>query len=154
MALTVDWLNKIVDSDSSITDLPAFKDEVRGLEDDAVGMLNAPIITYKKVDLGGGAFFHAVDLINGYTLRFNTPGNYVIVGNLNATIVPVAGVFVYQTKASAFATTSSGGTGPSASDIADAVAAKSTVGASPGTLAGDIKAAKNNAANAFAVAAS
>lgn len=121
MATTVDWAARIVESTTSIMDLVAFKDTLRDLEDDAVGMLYPSIITYKKVDLGGGAFFHAVEFVNGYQLKFPNAGNYEIQGNLGATIVPVAGVYVERKTSAAFATTSSGGSGPTSADIAAAV---------------------------------
>lgn len=123
MTITIDWANKLVLSDASITDIVVFKETIREFEDDAEGLLHDPIIAYKKVDLGGGAFFHDVPFVNGYQLKFPTPGNYTVVGNIGAAIVPVAGVFVDRTKAAAFATTSSGGSGPSAGDIAAAVLA-------------------------------
>lgn len=118
--ITIDWPNKIINSTSSILDLPAFKDEIRDLEDDATGVLFPAVITYKRIDLGGGAFFHAVDLINGYQLRFPNPGNYEIIGNLNGEIVPVAGVFVERKTSAAFTTSSGGGGGSSVSDIYNA----------------------------------
>lgn len=122
MAITVDWTNKLVLSTASITDIVAFKDAVRDLEDGEAGMLYPAIITYKKVDLGGGAFFHAVDAINGYQLKFTDAGSYSIIGNIGMPIVPVAGVFVVQTKAAAFATVAgSGGVAPTAQENADAV---------------------------------
>lgn len=123
--ISVDWVNKIVESTASITDLPAFKDTIRDLEDDAVGVLYQPIISYKKVNLGGGAFFHAVDFINGYQLKFPNPGNYSIIGNLGAVIVPVAGVYVERQSAAAFATTASGGSGPTAQSIREEMDANS-----------------------------
>lgn len=123
MTITIDWANKLVLSDASITDIVVFKETIREFEDDAEGLLHDPIIAYKRVDLGGGAYFHDVPFINGYQLKFPTPGNYTVVGNIGATIVPVAGVFVDRTKAAAFATTSSGGSGPSAADIAAAILA-------------------------------
>jgi hypothetical protein len=86
-------------------------------------MLYPTVHAYKKVDLGGGAYFHDVPFINGWQLKFPTPGNYTVIGNIGATIVPVAGVFVDRTKAAAFATTSSGGSGPSAAEIAAAILA-------------------------------
>jgi hypothetical protein len=127
MAITIDWAGKLVLSTASITDIVAFKDTIRDLEDDAIGMLYDPIISYKRLDLGGGAYFHGVDLINGYQLKFPNPGNYTVIGNIGATIVPVAGVFVDRTKAAAFATTSSGGSGPSAADIAAAILAAAQI---------------------------
>lgn len=129
MTLSVDWANKIVLSTASITDLPAFKAAIRDLEDDAEGMLYPAVISYKRVDLGSGAYFHAVDLINGYTLKFPNAGNYTINGNLGGTIVPVSGVYVERKTSAAFATTSQGGTGPSAGDIAAAVWSKALEGA-------------------------
>jgi hypothetical protein len=123
MTITIDWQNKLVLSDASITDIVVFKETIREFEDDAVGMLNPQIIAYKRVDLGGGAYFHDVPFINGWQLKFPTPGNYTVVGNIGATIVPVAGVFVDRTKSAAFSTTSSGGSGPSSADIAAATVA-------------------------------
>jgi len=94
MAITVNWSTKIVDSTASITDLVAFKETLRAEEDGATGILYDGIIAYAKLDLGGGAYFHAVDFINGYQLRFPNVGAYTITGNLGATIVPVANVYV------------------------------------------------------------
>ena len=121
MSITIDWQNKLVLADASITDVVVFKETIREFEDDADGLLHDPVIAYKRVDLGGGAYFHDVPFINGYQLKFPNPGNYNVIGNIGATIVPVAGVFVDRTKAAAFSTTSSGGTGPSAADIAAAI---------------------------------
>jgi hypothetical protein len=57
-------------------------------------------------------------------LRFPVAGNYTVIGNIGATIVPVAGVFVDRTKAAAFSTIAGGSSGgASASDIAVAVRA-------------------------------
>lgn len=111
MAISMDWGNRIVLSDASITDIVAFREDVRLLESSAIGQLYPPIITYKKVDSGGGAFQHFVDLINSYQLRFPVAGNYEILGNINGDIVPEAGVFVDRTKATSFLSGSGGGTG-------------------------------------------
>ncbi len=122
MAITIDWSNKLVLSTASITDIIAFKDTIRDFEDDDVGMLYPPVITFKQLSLGGGAFFYGVDFINGYQLKFPDPGNYNVIGNIGATIVPVAGVYVDRTKAAAFAAVSGeGGSSVSAVEIADAV---------------------------------
>ena len=112
MALSVDWANKIVDSSTSIVDIVAARGELRTLESSVAGMLYPVIITYKEIDLGGGSRFVAIDFINGYRLRFPAAGNYTIVGNLNAVILPVAGVYVERKTSAAFATISgSGGAG-------------------------------------------
>lgn len=113
MAISIDWGNKLVLSDASITDIIAFKNTIRELEDDDTGMLYPPIITFKQLDLGGGAFQYGVDLINGYQLKFPNAGNYTVIGNINAYIVPVAGVFVDRTKSAAFATVAGAGGGSS-----------------------------------------
>lgn len=120
MSLTVNWASKIIDSSASILDLPTFHANLRDLEDDVTGAIHQVTHTWKALDLGG-AFFYGLDLINGYTLRFPTPGNYSIVGNLGATIVPVAGVYVERKTSAAFATTAVGSGGASAADIAAAV---------------------------------
>lgn len=125
MALTADYANKLILSDSSITDIVAFHEALRGIEESETGMLYPPVHAYKKVDLGGGAFFHDVPFANGWQLKFPTAGNYTIIGNIGATLVPVAGVFVDRTKSAAFATVAgTGSTGPSAADIASAVLAQ------------------------------
>jgi hypothetical protein len=108
MSLTVDWPNRVVISDASITDLPAFKDALRLLEEGAQGVLYPAILTYKRVDLGGGAFFHAVDFINGYALRFLGAGPFSVVGNLNCPIQNT-GVQVERKTSAAFSTTSGAG---------------------------------------------
>jgi hypothetical protein len=110
MAITMDWDNRVVISTSSITDLPAFKDTIRSLEEGETGVLYPPVITYKRLDLGGGGYFHAVDFVNGYELRFEGTGPFVITGNLNCPIVDT-GVQVERTTSAAFATTSTEGGG-------------------------------------------
>jgi hypothetical protein len=128
MALTPDFPNKLILSDASITDIVTFHEALRDIEDSDEGMLNPPIHAYKRVDLGGGAYFHDVPFINGWQLKFPVAGNYTIIGNIGANVVPVAGVFVDRTKSAAFSTTSSGGSGPTASSIADAVWTKALEG--------------------------
>mgnify|MGYP000909049929 CR=1 FL=1 len=120
MTISVDWTNKLVMSTASILDLPAFKDSIRDLEDDAIGMQYPGVISYKRVDIGGGAYFHAVDLINGYQLKFTGSGPFRVVGNLSGTIVDT-GVQIERETSAAFSTTAVGGSGPSAGQIADEV---------------------------------
>lgn len=123
MAITADFANKLILSDSSITDVVAFHEALRDIEVSEAGMLYPAVHAYKRVDLGGGAYFHDVPFINGWQLKFPTPGNYSVVGNIGATVVPVAGVFVDRTKAAAFATVAGtgGSTGPTAAEIAEQV---------------------------------
>ncbi len=121
MALTFLPGSLVVESDSSILDLPAFHAALRDWEDDATGMLYPPIHTWKALDLGAGASFYQADFVNGWRLRFPAPGSYSIAGNLNATILPVAGVYVERKTSAAFVTTAVGGGGPSADAIAAAV---------------------------------
>ena len=130
MALTVNWASRIIDSTGSITDLPAFHAELRDLEDDATGAIYPVTHSWKALDLGG-AFFYGLELLNGYQLRFPVPGNYTITGNLGGTVVPVAGVYVERKTSAAYTTTSIGGTGPTAAEIAEAVLA----GLNPATVA-------------------
>lgn len=124
MALTFDYANLVIESDSSITDLPAFHAALRDAEDSTVGMLYPVTHTWKALDLGGGAFFYQADLINGWRLKFPAAGNYEIRGNLNGAIIPVAGVYVERKTSAAYITTSLGASGPTAADVADAVWAK------------------------------
>ncbi len=123
MALTFDPAAKVIDSSESILDLPAFHAALRDWEDGEVGAIHPVTHTWKALALGGGAFMYGLDLINGWQLRFPAPGNYAIQGNLNATILPVAGVYVERKTAAAYATTTVGGSGPSAADIASQVRA-------------------------------
>lgn len=123
MSLSVNWSTKVIDSSASVTDLPTFHAALRDLEDDATGAIYPVTHTWKALDLGGGSWFYGLELINGYTLRFPTPGNYTITGNLGGTIMPVAGVYVERKTSAAFATTAVGGSGPTAGDIATAVIA-------------------------------
>ena len=66
---------------------------------------------------------YQMDLNPYYSLKFPNAGNYVIKGNLNGTIVPVAGVYVERQTSLAYATTAVGGSGPTAAEIAAAVLA-------------------------------
>ena len=123
MALTFNTAALVIESSASLTDLPAFHAELRDWEDSVEGMLWPVTHTWKALDLGGGAFFYQLDLINGYQLKFPTAGNYTITGNLNGAIVPVAGVYVERKTSAAFVTTAVGGSGPTAADIAAAILA-------------------------------
>ena len=123
MALTFNPATKVIDSSESILDLPAFHAALRDWEDGEVGAIHPVTHTWKALALGGGAFMYGLDFINGWQLRFPTPGNYTVQGNLNATILPVAGVFVERKTSAAYATTTVGGSGPSAIDIATQVRA-------------------------------
>ena len=124
MALSFDTTNLIIESTASILDLPAFHAACRDWEDGEDGVIWPVTHSWKVLDLGGGAYFYGLDLINGWTLKFPTAGNYTIQGNLGGTIVPVAGVYVERKTSAAYATTAIGGSGPSAADIATAVWSK------------------------------
>lgn len=124
MALTFDWSAKVVESSSSITDLPAFHAECRTAEATSTGMLYPSTHKWKALDLGGGAFFYQADLINGWTLKFPSPGNYTVSGNLKGVITPVVGVYVERQTSAAYITTAIGGSGPTAAQIAAAVRAE------------------------------
>ena len=118
--IAIDWPNKIIESDSSILDLPAFHATLRDLEDDAAGAIHPVTHAWKALDLGGGAFFYQADLINGYVLEFVGVGPFQISGNLKGPIVDT-GVQVERTTSAAFSTTAVGGSGPTAESIAAAV---------------------------------
>lgn len=119
--ITIDWQNKIVESTASILDLPVFHAALRDLEDSPEGVIHPVTHTWKALDLGG-AYFYQADLANGYTLKFVGAGPFVISGNLNATINDT-GVQVERKTSAAYATSSVGGSGPSAESIAAAVLA-------------------------------
>lgn len=120
--ISIDWPNKVIESDSSILDLPAFHATLRDLEDDAAGAIHPVTHRWKALDLGGGAFFYQADLINGYALKFIGTGPFQISGNLKGSIIDT-GVQVERTTSAAFSTTAVGGSGPSAESIAAAVLA-------------------------------
>ena len=120
MALTVNWVTKVVFSDVSITDLPAHHLSLRDLEASTTGVLYDPICDWQSLNLGSGATLPQVDYINGYVLEFVGTGPFIISGNLNATINDT-GVQVERKTSAAYATTAVGGTGPSAESIAAAV---------------------------------
>ena len=120
--IAIDWPNKIIESDASILDLPAFHATLRDLEDDAAGAIHPVTHRWKALDLGGGAFFYQADLINGYALKFIGTGPFQISGNLKGSIIDT-GVQVERTTSAAFSTTAVGGSGPSAESIAAAVLA-------------------------------
>ena len=111
--ISIDWPNKIIESDSSILDLPAFHATLRGFEDDAAGAIWPVTHTWKALDLGGGAFFYQADLVHGYKLKFIGTGPFQINGNLKGPIVDT-GVQVERMTSAAFSTTAVGGSGPSA----------------------------------------
>ena len=123
MALSFNTATYTIESTASITDLPAFHAELRDWEDSEQGAIHPVTHSWKALDLGSGGFFYQADLLPPWVLKFPNAGNYTINGNLNATIVPVAGVYVERKTSSAYATTAVGGSGPSAADIAAAVLA-------------------------------
>ena len=123
MALSFNTATYTIESTASITDLPAFHAALRDWEDSEQGAIHPVTHSWKALDLGGGGFFYQADLLSPWVLKFPNAGNYTINGNLNATIVPVAGVYVERKTSAAYITTAVGGSGPSAADIAAAVLA-------------------------------
>ena len=119
--LTFDHEAFVIESTASINDLPVFHAQLRDWEDSEVGAVHPVTHRWKALDLGG-AFFYQLDLINGWRLKFAGAGPFVVNGNLNGTIVPT-GAHIERTTSAAFVTTSQGGSGPSAADIAAAVLA-------------------------------
>ena len=127
MSLTFNTATYTIESTASITDLPAFHAALRDWEDSEQGAIHPVTHTWKALDLGGGGFFYQADLLSPWVLKFPNAGNYTINGNLNATIVPVAGVYVERKTSAAYITTAVGGSGPSAADIAAAVLAMAQI---------------------------
>ena len=123
MTISVNTANRVIESTASITDLPAFHAALRDWEDSEQGAIHPVTHTWKALDLGGGGYFYQADLLSPWVLKFPNAGNYTISGNLNATVVPVAGVYVERKTSAAYITTAVGGSGPSASDIAAALLA-------------------------------
>lgn len=121
MALTFLPGSLVIESDNSILDLPVFHLALRDWEDSTEAAIYPVTHTWKVLDLGGGASFYGLQLINGWQLRFPTPGNYQINGNLGGTILPVPGVYVERKTSAAYSTTAIGGSGPTAAEIAAAV---------------------------------
>ena len=123
MALTFNTATYTIESTASINDLPAFHAALRDWEDSEAGAIHPVTHSWKALDLGSGGFFYQADLLSPWVLKFPNAGNYTISGNLNATITPVAGVYVERKTSAAYITTSVGGSGPSAESIAAAVLA-------------------------------
>ena len=123
MALSFNTATYTIESTASITDLPAFHAALRDWEDSEQGAIHPVTHSWKALDLGGGGFFYQADLLSPWVLKFPNAGNYTISGNLNATVVPVAGVYVERKTSAAYITTAVGGSGPSAADIAAAILA-------------------------------
>ena len=121
--ITIDPQNFTINSDASILDLPALHQELRDWEDSEQGAIHQVTHSWKALDQGGGGYFYQADLLSPWVLKFPNAGNYTISGNLNATVVPVAGVYVERKTSAAYITTSVGGSGPSAESIAAAVLA-------------------------------
>lgn len=124
MALTFLPGELVIESDASITDLPAFHAALRDWEDSAEAAIHPVTHTYKVIDLGGGAFFPAVALINGWRLRFPVAGSYIITGNLKGDVLLGAGVALERQTSAAYATTSigSGGLPPDQVALLEAIA--------------------------------
>ena len=127
MALSFNTATYTIESTASITDLPAFHAELRDWEDSEQGAIHPVTHSWKALDLGGGGYFYQADLLSPWVLKFPNAGNYTISGNLNATIVPVAGVYIERKTSAAYITTAVGGSGPSAADIAAAVLAMAQI---------------------------
>lgn len=123
MSLTFNTATYTIESTASITDLPAFHAALRDWEDSEQGAIHPVTHSWKALDLGGGGYFYQADLLSPWVLKFPNAGSYTISGNLNATVVPVAGVYVERKTSAAYITTAVGGSGPSASDIAAALLA-------------------------------
>ncbi len=123
MSISFDIATLTVEVTTSITDLPAFHAELRDWEDSEVGAIYPVTHRWRALDLGG-AFLYQCDFINGWKLKFPNPGSYTIIGNLNATITPVAGAYVERKTSAAYTTTAIGGSGPTAAEIAAAVRAE------------------------------
>jgi hypothetical protein len=103
MALTVDYTNRIIESDASILDSVAFHQSLRDIEVSVTGILYPAIHTYKEIALGGGTVFPAVAFINGWTLQF-IAGNFTVTGgNYDVVINPVANCYVMVIQSAAYA---------------------------------------------------
>lgn len=127
MALTFNTATYTIESTTSINDLPAFHASCRDWEDSEQGAIHPVTHSWKALDLGGGGFFYQADVLSPWVLKFPNAGNYTINGNLNATITPVAGVYVERKTSAAYVTTAIGSSGPSASDIAAAILAAAQI---------------------------
>ena len=121
MALTFLPDGLVIESDASITDVVSFHLALREWEDSEEAAVFPVTHIWKALDLGGGASFNQVDLVNGWRLRFAPAGSYVVTGNLNGAILPVPGVYVERRTSAAYVTTAVGATGPTAAELAAAV---------------------------------
>lgn len=146
MALTPDFINRVIHSDASITDAVAFHQALRDIESSDEGVLYPVIHTYKEISLDGGSVFPAIAFINGWTLEFAEGVYEVRGGNYKATINPVPNCYVKVTQAAAYAVSSAlgGSGGMTLEDIALAVQAGLTAqGYTPARATGIEEAAIN-----------
>lgn len=121
MAITINTTDYLIESNADILDLSVFHSTLRDWEDSPEGMIYPITHKWKALNLGSGAFFYQADIQVPWKLKFTSPGNYRIDGNLNAEIIQDNGVYVERKTSAAYVTTSIGGSGPSAEDIANAV---------------------------------
>lgn len=123
MAITINTAEYLIESDASILDLLVFHNTLRDWEDSTEGVLYPITHKWKALNLGNGAFFYQADFQSPWRLKFTAPGTYQINGNLKCEIINDLGVYVERTTSAAYITTSVGGSGPSAADIANEVLA-------------------------------
>lgn len=142
MALTFDPAGRVIESTASISDLVAFHESLRDWEDSAEAVVHPVTHTWKALGLGGGAYLFGCDLVNGWRLKFPLPGNYIIQGNLNGAIIPVAGVFIERRSSAAYITSTSGGGsgGASADSVWDHPLTGARVPGSAGSMLQDVSA--------------
>jgi len=117
MALTLDYINLIVHSDASITDMVSFHGDLRDVEASLFGILYPVIHSYKQLPIGGGAFIPGIIFLNGWSLEFPAGNFEVKGGQIDVTINPVDDCYVKVTQAGAYAVTSIGSTGLTPADI-------------------------------------
>ena len=116
MTISIDWKNGVIESTTSILDLPALHATLRDLESSETGVIYPKTHTWRALELGGGAFFYQMDLTAYYSLRFIGAGPFQISGNLNGPIVNT-GVQVERKTSAAYVTTAIGASGITAADV-------------------------------------
>jgi hypothetical protein len=138
MSLSVDYINLIIESDATLSDMVAFHGDLRDIEASAMGILYPVIHTYKQLPIGGGAYIPGVGLINGWSLQFPAGDFEVRGGQFDGVINPVENCYVKVTQAGAYAVTSVGSVGLSQSDI-DAVATQVLAELNATTIPANVK---------------
>lgn len=141
MAIDVNWATKVISvpkADLTLVagvvyeyDLDAFRQELKSLEDDEVGMPFLDTHTHNPpVTVAGTALSRVIEIVNGYTVTIEDGQYAVNFYGANSNLADVANVnqVSIRTANSAGLIEVATGSGPTAGEIADAVLDEAVAG--------------------------